>query len=211
MTTGITRRGLMFVLSSPSGVGKTTIARRLLAADARISMSVSVTTRPKRPAEIDGRDYHFIDKAAFDRMVTSGELMEHAVVFGHHYGSPRKAIEAALEVGRDILFDIDWQGTQQLAQAAPNDLVRVFLLPPSRDELLARLRRRAQDSDSVVAARMARAFDEASHFDAYDYVLINEDLDRCVAEVTAILHAERAKRARQQGLADFVNRLRGTG
>ncbi|MGE0746149.1 MAG: guanylate kinase [Rhodospirillales bacterium] len=205
----ITRRGVLFVLSSPSGAGKTSISRRLLDRDKDLTMSVSVTTRPPRPSEVDGRDYHFIDRAAFDRMVAAGGLLEHAQVFGHGYGTPRAPVEAALESGRDVLFDIDWQGTQQLAQVMPNDIVRVFVLPPSRAELHDRLRRRAQDSEAVVAQRMARAFDEASHFDAYDYVVINRDLDRAVEEVYAVLVAERLRRGRQQGLADFVNRLRG--
>jgi len=205
----ITRRGVLFVLSSPSGAGKTSISRRLLDRDKDLTMSVSVTTRPPRPSEVDGRDYRFIDKAAFDRMVAAGELLEHAQVFGHGYGTPRAAVEAALEAGRDVLFDIDWQGTQQLAQVMPNDIVRVFVLPPSRAELHDRLRRRAQDSEAVVAQRMERAFDEASHFDAYDYVVINRDLDRAVEDVYAVLVAERLRRGRLQGLADFVNRLRG--
>jgi guanylate kinase len=206
----ITRRGVLFVLSSPSGAGKTTISRRLLDRDKNLTMSVSVTTRPPRPSEVDGRDYHFIDQPAFDRMVAAGELLEHAQVFGHGYGTPRRPVEAALDAGRDILFDIDWQGTQQLAQVMPNDIVRVFVLPPSRAELHRRLKTRAQDTDDVVAQRMARAFDEASHFDAYDYVVINRDIDRAVEDVYAVLVAERLRRGRLQGLADFVNRLRGS-
>jgi guanylate kinase len=206
----ITRRGVLFVLSSPSGAGKTTISRRLLDRDKNLTMSVSVTTRPPRPSEVDGRDYHFIDQPAFDRMVAAGELLEHAQVFGHGYGTPRRPVEAALDAGRDILFDIDWQGTQQLAQVMPNDIVRVFVLPPSRSELHRRLKTRAQDTDDVVAQRMARAFDEASHFDAYDYVVINRDIDRAVEDVYAVLVAERLRRGRLQGLADFVNRLRGS-
>ncbi|HEX7008300.1 MAG TPA: guanylate kinase [Alphaproteobacteria bacterium] len=209
--TKITRRGLMLVLSSPSGAGKTSIARALLAADANLELSVSVTTRPKRPGERDGVDYHFIGKDRFDAMVAEQALLEHAHVFGHYYGTPRAPVEAALAQGRDVLFDIDWQGTQQLAQAARDDLVAVFVLPPSTAELERRLRARAQDSEEVVRSRMAKASDEMSHWREYDYIVINNSLDQSVADVRAILAAERLRRDRLIGLADFINRLRQGG
>ena len=201
----------MLVLSSPSGAGKTSISRALLAADPNIELSVSVTTRAMRPSERDGVDYHFIDKKRFDVMASTGELLEHANVFGHHYGTPRAPVEAALAAGRDVLFDIDWQGTQQLAQAARDDLVAVFVLPPSTAELERRLRARAQDSEEVVRGRMAKASDEMSHWREYDYIIINNSLDQSVADVRAILAAERLKRDRLVGLADFVNTLRQGG
>jgi guanylate kinase len=207
----ITRRGLMLVLSSPSGAGKTSISRALLAADSNIELSVSVTTRAMRPSERDGVDYHFIDQKRFDTMVAHGALLEHAHVFGHHYGTPRAPVEAALAAGRDVLFDIDWQGTQQLAQAARVDLVAVFVLPPSTAELERRLRARAQDSEAVVQGRMAKASDEMSHWREYDYIIVNTSLDQSVADVRAILAAERLKRDRLIGLADFVNSLRQGG
>ncbi len=204
----IKRRGLMLVLSSPSGAGKTTISRRILDAEPdRIAMSVSVTTRKPRPGEVDGRDYHFIDRPRFDRMVAAGELLEHAVVFDHCYGTPRAAVEAALAQGRDVLFDIDWQGTQQLSEKARHDLVSIFVPPPSVPELERRLRTRAQDPESVVQARMAKAADEMSHFAEYDYIVVNRSLDTSVTEVRAILTAERLKRDRQIGLGDFVREL----
>ena len=206
--TKIPRRGLMLVLSSPSGAGKTSISRALLAADPDIELSVSVTTRAMRPGERDGVDYHFIDKARFDAMVGEQALLEHAGVFGHHYGTPRAPVEAALARGRDVLFDIDWQGTQQLAQAARDDLVAVFVLPPSTAELERRLRARAQDSEEVMLSRMAKASDEMSHWREYDYIIINNSLEQSVADVRAILAAERLRRDRLIGLADFVNRLR---
>src|SRR5690606_25370648 len=206
--TKITRRGLMLVLSSPSGAGKTSISRALLAADSDIELSVSVTTRPMRPGERDGIDYHFIGKDRFDAMVAEQALLEHAHVFGHHYVSPRAPVEAPLAHGRDVLFDSDWQGTQQLAQAARDDLVAVFVLPPSTAELERRLRARAQDSEEVVMGRMAKASDEMSHWREYDYIVINNSLDQSVADVRAILAAERLRRDRLIGLADFVNRLR---
>ena len=206
---GIARRGLMLVLSSPSGAGKTTIARRLLEREAEVMLSVSVTTRPRRPGETDGRDYVFVDSAEFGRMRDRGELMEHAKVFGHHYGTPAKAVEAALSAGRDVLFDIDWQGERQLKQQACRDLVSVFILPPSTDELARRLRRRAQDHEDVVARRMAVAPDELGHWAGYDYIVVNEDVDDSVSKVLAILAAERLRRERQVGLADFVRSLRG--
>ena len=205
---GLARRGLMLVLSSPSGAGKTTLSRKLLAADDRITMSVSVTTRPPRPGEVNGRDYFFLDVATFQRMRENGELLEHATVFGNLYGTPRTAVEEALSAGRDVLFDIDWQGTQQLDQSAEQDLVKVFLLPPSAEDLESRLRTRAQDSDDVVQQRMSKASDEISHFTEYDYILINQDVDDSLAKLTAILQAERLKRRRLTGLASFVQDLR---
>jgi guanylate kinase len=207
MTVQIARRGLMFVLSSPSGAGKTTISRRLLADTPDIEMSVSVTTRPPRPREVDGQDYHFIDRTNYDGMVARGELLEHAKVFDHFYGTPRLAVERRLAEGRDVLFDIDWQGTRQLRERAPDDLVSVFILPPTLSDLEKRLRSRAQDDDATVRARMAKALDEASHWGEYDYIVVNDDLTRCLGQVRAILIAERLKRARQTGLKDFVGRL----
>jgi guanylate kinase len=203
----IARRGLMLVLSSPSGAGKTTLSRKLLEADPGVELSVSVTTRKQRPGEIDGRDYHFIAAERFETMVRRGELLEWAQVFGHHYGTPRAPVEATLLSGHDILFDIDWQGTQQLRERADHDLVSVFVLPPSMPDLERRLRRRAQDSDEVIRTRMATAAEEMSHWAEYDYVVINTDIDRAFAEVQTILAAERLKRERQTGLSDFVRRL----
>jgi guanylate kinase len=204
----IRRRGLLLVLSSPSGAGKTTITRLLLQRDPTLSLSISVTTRPPRPGEIDGRDYIFIDQAQFARMVAAGELLEHATVFGNSYGTPQGPIETALAAGRDVVTDIDWQGTQQLSQAMPEDLVKVFVLPPSIAALRDRLQRRAQDSAETVAARMAKSAEEMSHWPEYDYVIVNRDIDESVAEVAAIVTAERRRRKRQLGLAEFVNRLR---
>ncbi len=204
----IARRGLLLVLSSPSGAGKTTLSRQLLPRDDNLDLSISVTTRPKRPGEIDGADYHFIDQAAFDTMVARDELLEHATVFGYSYGTPRAPVEAALEAGQDILFDIDWQGTQQLAEKASNDLVRIFILAPSTGELERRLRRRAQDPEEVVRGRMAKAADEMSHWAEYDYIIVNQDVAQSLAQVEAILTAERLKRERQVGLHDFVESLR---
>lgn len=206
---GPARRGLLFVLSSPSGAGKTTITRRLLEADARLAMSVSVTTRRPREGEVDGRDYHFIDQAAFDRLVADGALLEHARVFGHCYGTPLAPVESALAEGRDMVFDVDWQGAQQIRAQRPHDLVGVFILPPSMTELHERLRRRAKDSERTVLARMAKAVDEVSHYDEYDYVLVNDDLERVVREVAAILAAERLRRSRQRWLEPFVEALLG--
>jgi guanylate kinase len=203
----IARRGLMLVLSSPSGAGKTTLSRKLLEADPGVELSVSVTTRKQRPGEIDGRDYHFIDAERFETMVKGGELLEWAQVFGHRYGTPRAPVEAALLSGQDVLFDIDWQGTQQLREKADHDLVGVFVLPPSMRDLERRLRRRAQDSDDVIRTRMATAAEEMSHWAEYDYVVINTDIDRAFAEVQTILAAERLKRERQTGLSDFVRQL----
>jgi len=197
----------MLVLSSPSGAGKTTLSRKLLDADPAVELSVSVTTRKQRPGEVDGRDYHFIDSARFDAMLKQGELLEAAQVFGHRYGTPRAPVAAALGRGRDVLFDIDWQGTQQLREKAAGDLVSIFVLPPSIPDLERRLRTRAQDSDEVIHARMARAADEMSHWAEYDYVVINTDIDRAFSEVRSILAAERLKRERQTGLSAFVRGL----
>ncbi|WP_096358899.1 guanylate kinase [Variibacter gotjawalensis] len=198
----------MLVLSSPSGAGKTTLSRRLLADDTGVELSVSVTTRKPRPGEIDGKDYHFIDRATFDVMVERRELLEWAEVFGNCYGTPRSAVEKTLAGGRDVLFDVDWQGTQQLREAARVDLVSVFILPPSVEELERRLRSRAQDSDDVIHGRMSKAADEMSHYVEYDYVIINHEIDRAFGELRAILGAERLKRDRQVGLGDFVRTLR---
>lgn len=205
--TEIARRGLLLVMSSPSGAGKTTLSRKLLAADKNVTMSVSVTTRPARPGETDGKDYHFISKERFAQMRDRKELLEWAEVFGNYYGTPRKPVDEALARGRDVLFDIDWQGTQQIAQVMMEDLVRIFILPPSSDELQNRLINRAQDSSTVVAKRMAEASNEISHWAEYDYVLINEDMDACLEEVRSILAAERLKRWRQAGLVSFVRDL----
>ena len=205
----IARRGILLVMSSPSGAGKTTLSRALLAADANVTMSVSVTTRKPRPGEIEGRDYHFISMERFTAMRDRGELLEWAEVFGNFYGTPRAAVEQALAQGRDMLFDIDWQGTQQLAQAMEDDLVRIFILPPSAEELRDRLIRRAQDSSSVVAKRMAEASREISHWPEYDYVIINDDLARAESEIAAILAAERLRRKRRTGLTEFVRGLVG--
>lgn len=201
---GVERRGLMFVLSSPSGAGKTTLSRRLLGSDNAIAMSVSVTTRQPRPGEVDGTDYHFIDQPTFDRMLADGGLLEGATVFGRSYGTPKAPVEAALASGRDVLFDIDWQGTQQLAEKMPADLVRVFILPPDGKTLEQRLKSRAQDTAEEVARRMAKAADEISHWAEYDYIVINRDIDESHRALTAILTAERLKRERQRGLARFV-------
>lgn len=205
----ISRRGLLLVLSSPSGAGKTTIAHNLLASDPEISPSVSVTTRPQRPGEEDGVHYYFIDEPRFQDMVADNELLEHARVFGNHYGTPRKPVEALLAQGRDVLFDIDWQGTQQLEEKMPADLVRVFILPPSMSELERRLRARAQDSDYVVRSRMEKAADEMSHWMEYNYIIVNHDAALSTRQVHAILIAERLKRARQTGLPAFLAALRG--
>ncbi|MBM3529794.1 MAG: guanylate kinase [Alphaproteobacteria bacterium] len=203
----IARRGLMLVLSSPSGAGKTTLSRMLLTVERSIELSISVTTRPRRPGEVSGRHYHFIDRKRFDQLVRDDELLEYAEVFGNFYGTPRKPVERALKQGRDVLFDIDWQGTQQMRERARDDLVSVFLLPPSVGELARRLHTRAQDEKKVIRARMAKAADEMSHWAEYDYVVINRDLDRAFSEVRAILAAERLKRERQTGLTAFVRGL----
>lgn len=203
----LARRGLMFVLSSPSGAGKTTLSRKLLEQQSGISMSISVTTRPMRPGEKGGLDYYFIDRPEFDRMVANGELLEHAEVFGNCYGTPRSYVEQHLNAGDDVLFDIDWQGTKQLHATSPHDLVSVFILPPSLAELERRLYTRAQDSTEVVQKRMAKAISEISHWEEYDYVIVNQDLDEALEKITSILHAERLKRTRQEGLRPFINTL----
>ena len=205
----VSRRGLMLVMSSPSGAGKSTISRALLERDSGINMSVSATTRPPRPGEVDGKDYYFVAVEAFQAQVRDGQFLEHAKVFDNYYGTPRGPVEAILRQGKDVLFDIDWQGTQQVRDAARADLVSVFVLPPSVAELERRLHTRAQDSAEVVAKRMAKAGDEMSHWPEYDYIIVNEDLERSIASVQAILTAERLKRDRQVGLPDFVTRLRG--
>jgi guanylate kinase len=203
----VPRRGLMLVLSSPSGAGKTTLSRMLLERDSTIELSISVTTRKPRPGEMDGRDYHFIDARTFDTMVARGDLLEWAEVFGSRYGTPRQPVERALAMGRDVLFDIDWQGTQQLRERGRGELVSVFMLPPSIPDLEARLRNRAQDADNVIRARMSEAANEMSHWAEYDYVVINRDVLRAFGDVCAILAAERLKRERQSGLSAFVRVL----
>jgi guanylate kinase len=205
--TAVTRRGLMLVLSSPSGAGKTTLTRKLLDEDKGVALSVSVTTRKMRPGEKDGRDYHFVNRRQFDAMVEKNELLEWAEVFDNYYGTPKKAVMDSLAAGRDVLFDVDWQGTQQLRDKAPNDLVSIFVLPPSIPELERRLHKRAQDDYETIHRRMAKAADEMSHWQEYDYVVINHDLDDTFADVLAILAAERVKRDRQIGLSDFVRGL----
>jgi guanylate kinase len=208
MTEFIQRRGLMMVLSSPSGAGKTTISRRLLEADREVELSVSVTTRAPRAGEVNGKDYHFIDAIDFNLMVNRDQLLEHAKVFGNYYGTPRLLVDNTLASGRDVLFDIDWQGTQQLAEKVRDDLVSVFILPPSWAELERRLTGRAQDDPSEINRRMAKAADEMSHWAEYDYVIVNRDLEKSVAAVNAILQSERLKRRRQTGIAEFVNGLK---
>jgi guanylate kinase len=203
------RRGLLIVLSSPSGAGKSTISRMVLDADQDVTMSVSATTRPKRPGEVENVDYHFVDDREFDRLIEAGEFVEWAPVFGYRYGTPKAPVKAALRDGRDILFDIDWQGTQQLHSAMGEDLVRIFILPPSMAELERRLHERGTDPEDVIADRMQRAAGEISHWAEYDYVLINADMDGCVANVQTIVAAERMKRARQAGLVTFVRDLVG--
>jgi guanylate kinase len=206
-THGFRRRGVLFVLSSPSGAGKSTIARKLLAAEPELGMSVSATTRPMRPGEEEGRDYHFVDLEQFRDMVARDEFLEWAHVFGQRYGTPRAPVDAMLASGQDVLFDIDWQGAQQLHQIAGGDVVRVFILPPSMEELHARLSRRATDAVEVIDARMARAANEVSHWDGYDYVLVNDDVEHCFNCVRTILAAERLKRSRQTGLIGFIRKL----
>lgn len=204
----ITRRGLMLVVSSPSGAGKTTLSRRLLADDRQVAMSISVTTRPPRPGERAGVDYHFISTEDFGLMVNRRQLLEHAKVFDHYYGTPEAPVLEALDTGRDVLFDIDWQGTQKLAEQRPQDLVSVFILPPSMRELERRLQTRAQDNAETIARRMSKAEDEMSHWAEYQYVIVNSDLDASLAQLKAILAAERLRRERQIGLAEFVRGLR---
>jgi guanylate kinase len=201
------RRGLMFVLSSPSGAGKTTLSRLLIDGVKGLKMSVSATTRPMRPGEVDGRDYYFVDPARFEAMIANDELLEWANVFGNRYGTPRAPVEAALASGQDVLFDIDWQGTQQLREKAERDVVSVFILPPSATDLEKRLHTRAQDSDEVIRKRMSRASDEVSHFAEYDYIVVNHDIDEAYAEVLSVLRAERLKRERRSGLTAFVREL----
>ncbi|MGN6279559.1 MAG: guanylate kinase [Sphingomonas sp.] len=205
---GFKRRGVLFVLSSPSGAGKSTIARKLLASEPELSMSVSYTTRPPRDGEVDGKDYHFVDLEKFREMVAEHEFLEWAHVFGQRYGTPKNDVFHVLSEGRDILFDIDWQGAQQLYQLAGGDVVRVFILPPSMAELRQRLERRATDSQEIIDARMARAENEVSHWDGYDYVLVNDDVEECFASVKTILAAERLKRSRQTGIIGFIRKLK---
>jgi len=204
---GVERRGLLFVLSSPSGAGKTTLSRLLMEHMPGLKMSISATTRPMRPGEVDGRDYQFVDKATFEQMVNNDELLEWATVFGNSYGTPRAAVETALSTGQDVLFDIDWQGTQQLRHKARADVVSVFILPPSAPDLEKRLHSRAQDSDDVIRERMSRASHEMSHWAEYDYIVVNHDIDDAFAEVQSILKAERLKRERRIGLVGFVRNL----
>jgi guanylate kinase len=207
--TEIPRRGLMLVLSSPSGAGKTTISKALLQSEPNLSMSISVTTRSPRPGEVDGKDYYFIGTAEYERLVRDGELLEHARVFDNNYGTPKAHVQRELAAGRDILFDIDWQGTQALKASTRGDLVSIFILPPSHAELERRLRNRAQDSEEVVQKRMSRAADEMSHWPEYDYVIVNANVDESIAAVKAILAAERLRGSRRKGLVEFVRELRG--
>jgi len=204
------RRGLMLALSSPSGAGKTTLSRKLLESDPQITMSVSATTRKPRPGEVEGRDYYFVSTEDFGLMRNRSEFLESAKVFDNYYGTPRAPVENALSLGHDVLFDIDWQGVQQLDEVAHEDLVKVFVLPPSAQDLERRLNARAQDSAEVVAARMAKASDEISHYQEYDYIIINDDVERAFGELRSILQAERLRRRRLTGLSDFVKRLRDT-
>jgi guanylate kinase len=203
----ISRRGLMLVLSSPSGAGKTTLSRRLLESDRNISLSVSATTRAMRPGEVHGKDYHFLKMEEFEAWLGEGKFLEHAMVFGNRYGTPSHLVTDELGAGRDVLFDIDWQGTQQLKEKMRDDLVSIFILPPSHDELERRLKTRAQDSDEIVAGRMAKAADEISHWPEYDYVVVNTDVEKALADIQAILNAERLRRSRQTGISEFVGRL----
>jgi guanylate kinase len=207
MSSDIKRRGLMLVLSSPSGAGKSTLARALLGDDNNVRMSVSATTRARRPGETEGKDYFFVTPDRFEEMAKAGDFLEHATVFDHRYGTPKRQVMGALGNGLDVLFDIDWQGTQQLKEQARDDLVSVFVLPPTHDELERRLKARAQDSDDVVAQRMAKAASEISHWPEYDYVVVNRDVDRALAQVKSILEAERARRTRLVGVGEFVAEL----
>ncbi len=204
----ITRRGLMLVLSSPSGAGKTSIARSLLTRDKEINMSVSATTRPRRPGEAEGKDYYFVDEEKFKTDINKGLFLEYARVFDHYYGTPLELVQNLLSSGCDVLFDIDWQGTQQIKAKARDDLVSIFVLPPSTAELEKRLITRAQDSAEVVAGRMARAADEMSHYPEYDYIIVNHDLDQSIDAVHTILKAERLRRSRQASLTEFMKQLR---
>ena len=203
----ISRRGLMLVLSSPSGAGKTTLSRRLLENDRNISLSVSATTRAMRPGEVHGKDYHFLKMEEFEAWLAEGKFLEHAMVFGNRYGTPSHLVTDELGAGRDVLFDIDWQGTQQLKEKMRDDLVSIFILPPSHDELERRLKTRAQDSAEIVAGRMAKAADEISHWPEYDYVVVNSDVEKALADIQAVLNAERLRRSRQTGISEFVGRL----
>jgi guanylate kinase len=203
----IQRRGLMLVLSSPSGAGKTTLSRKLLESDVSLTMSISATTRSPRSGEAEGKDYFFVSPSMFTQMVEGEAFLEHALVFGHHYGTPKEPVMLALAKGRDVLFDIDWQGTQQLRQRAGDDLVSIFVLPPSHEELERRLRARAQDAEDVVQTRMAKANNEISHWAEYDYVVINDDLESTLQKIRTILDAERMKRGRQTGIAEFARKL----
>ncbi|MBI1329890.1 MAG: guanylate kinase [Alphaproteobacteria bacterium] len=207
MTEGIKRRGLMLVLSSPSGAGKTTLSRRLLETDSNITMSVSATTRAMRPNEVDGQDYFFVDAPKFETMAKDGAFLEHATVFGNRYGTPKKPVMDALAAGRDVLFDIDWQGTQQLKEQAREDVVSIFVLPPSREELERRLRSRAQDSEDTIQQRMAKANGEISHWPEYDYVVLNSNVVHALSQIEQILGAERARRTRLIGISEFVAQL----
>jgi len=207
MSNDIVRRGLMLVLSSPSGAGKSTLSRRLLESDSAITLSVSATTRQPRSGEVEGKDYYFVSTTTFQDMAKTNAFLEHALVFGNHYGTPKEPVQLSLAKGKDVLFDIDWQGTQQLREQAGDDLVSIFVLPPSHEELERRLRARAQDSEDVVQARMSKANNEISHWAEYDYVVINDDLDSTIAKITTILAAERMKRRRQTGIADFARKL----
>jgi guanylate kinase len=207
MTNPLKRRGLMFVLSSPSGAGKTTVSRRMLEADAQLSLSISCTTRARRSNELHGRDYFFVSHPEFETMVSRGEFLEHATVFDHRYGTPRGFVEDALSKGQDVLFDVDWQGTRKLKETSRQDLVSVFILPPSMAELERRLRARAQDGEETIIKRMGKARSEISHWDEYDYVVVNTDLEEAIGEVMKILEAERLKRIRQVDLPAFVKQL----
>ncbi len=206
--TSLQRRGLMFVLSSPSGAGKTTITRALLKNNPDLVISISATTRPRRPGEIDGQDYYFVDIPEFNAMVDNREMLEHAKVFGNYYGTPRQPVEEALQRGQDVIFDIDWQGTQQLREIARDDLVTVFILPPGAKELERRLRSRAQDNEETIRHRMDKAADEMTHYSEYDYVLINNNIEVAIQQAQLILDAERLKRHRMSGLSDFVRGLK---
>lgn len=207
VTQHVKRKGFMFVLSSPSGAGKTTLSRLLLEQDENLDMSISVTTREKRPNEVDGKDYYFVSQDDFSHMAANNEFLECAEVFGYSYGTPEKKVRELLDAGTDVLFDIDWQGTQQLTKQYREDVVSVFILPPSMEELHNRLKNRAQDADEVIAKRMAKANNEISHWLSYDYVIVNDDIEVSLKQVTHILRGERSKRNRQQGLEDFVNDL----
>lgn len=208
MEATLQRRGLMFVLSSPSGAGKTTITRALLQNNADLEISISATTRSRRPGEVDGQDYYFVDIPQFNAMVENGEMLEHAKVFGNYYGTPRQPVEEALNRGNDVIFDIDWQGTQQLREQRESDLVTLFLLPPNSKELERRLRTRAQDNEETIRHRMDKASDEMTHYSEYDYVLINNNVDVAIQHAQHILDSERLKRHRIVGLSDFVRGLK---